>query len=271
MINNIDRRLKEIAAERRPALMAHAVIGYPTLEESKRLVRAMEEVGVDLVELQIPFSDPLADGPTIQRACEQSLASGVKVGDAFKIAAELSEETSLPLLFMTYYNIVYKYGVDKFCSDARAAGIAGLIVPDVPLEAAEHEGFAAAYKRHMLHNIVTLAPTSTEERIEKNGVVATGFVYCMSRQGVTGAHQALDPELDIYLRRVRQHIKLPLAVGFGISDKDRLRSVAPFADIIVVGSAIIDEMAKAGTGKAVSAAIKLVSTLTTEVRATARD
>ncbi len=262
MVNDIDARLQQISLENRPALMAHAVVGYPDLATTKKLVVGMEGAGVDLVELQIPFSDPLADGPTIQQACEQALASGTKVADAFAIAAELSKATTIPLLFMTYYNIVYKYGVEKFCKDAAKAGISGIIVPDAARESAEHEGLLAACERYSLYNIVTLAPTSTPERIAKNAAIAQGFIYCMSRQGVTGTKQGFDEELEPYLRRVRERTNVPLAVGFGVSSLERLRTVAPYADIVVVGSAIISELSAHGLG----AATNFVNKMAREVR-----
>lgn len=252
MVNDIDARLQQISLENRPALMAHAVVGYPDMTTTKKLVIAMEDAGVDMVELQIPFSDPLADGPTIQQACELALDNGTRVADAFAAAAEISGTTTIPLLFMTYYNIVYNYGVEKFCKDAAKAGVSGVIVPDTARESAEHEGLLAACERYNLCNIVTLAPTSTPERIAKNAAIAQGFIYCMSRQGVTGTAQGFDDEIESYLERVRKRTSVPLAVGFGVSSVERLRVVAPYADIVVVGSAIINELSAHGLGAATS-------------------
>jgi tryptophan synthase alpha subunit len=240
MQNKIDDKLTELRIAGRTGLMTHVVIGYPTLEKTVQLVKTMEQAGVDFVELQIPFSDPLADGPTIQRACERALAAGTKVSDAFAIAKKLSAEVRIPLLFMAYFNTVYKYGIERFCADARAAGISGLIVPDAPLEAAQHEAYLQSCSSHNLHNIITLAPTSTDDRLAKNASIASGFVYCMSRQGVTGTHLGIDPAMQSYLDRVRQHITVPLAVGFGIANRKRLEIVVPYCDIAVVGSAILD-------------------------------
>lgn len=242
MANRIAEKLAELKAQKRPGLMTHTVIGYPNLETTVNLVQDMEAAGVDLVELQIPFSDPLADGPTIQRACEAAIENGTKVSDAFKVAKKLSKTTQLPLLFMTYYNIIYKYGVEKFCADAAEAGINGLIVPDAPLEVAEREGLAESCSKYGLYNIAVLAPTSTDRRLHKNAK-AQGFVYCMSRQGVTGAKQGFDPELGHYLKRVRKHLSVPIALGFGISSRERVQAVLPHTDIAVIGSAVIDIIA----------------------------
>jgi tryptophan synthase alpha chain len=243
MANRIDERLAVLAAGRRKGLMTHVVVGYPSLASTSALIQAMDEAGADFIELQIPFSDPLADGPTIQSACEAAIERGARVRDAFTIAAKCSGQVQAPLLFMAYANTVYRYGIEAFCRDAAGAGIAGLIVPDLPAEAAEHEGYLQACLRHGLHNIVTLAPTSTSDRLAVNASVANGFVYCMSRQGVTGARLGLAPDIQAYLQRVRGRLTVPMAVGFGISDRARLEQVLPYCDVATVGSALIDRLA----------------------------
>jgi tryptophan synthase alpha chain len=248
MANKIDERLDSLLAGQRKGLMTHVVVGYPTLDSTLPLLVAMDEAGVDFIELQIPFSDPLADGPTIQSACEAAIAGGTRVRDAFAIAAQAAAKVQAPLLFMAYANTVYRYGVEAFCRDAAQAGISGTIVPDLPAEAAEHEGYLDACRRHGLHNIVTLAPTSTDERMTKNATVASGFVYCMSRRGVTGTQLGLAPDLQAYLQRVRGHLSVPMAVGFGISDRSRLEQVLPYCDIATVGSALIDRLGELATG-----------------------
>lgn len=261
MPNKIDTKLAELRAAGRKGLMTHVVIGYPSLADTVELVVTMESSGVDFVELQIPFSDPLADGPTIQRACEASLERGTRVQDAFAVARELEGKVQIPLLFMAYFNTVFKYGVQRFCADAAAAGVAGLIVPDVPLEAAEHEGFLAACQQYGLHNIVTLAPTSTVKRLEANNTIASGFAYCMSRQGVTGTQSGLAPDIAAYLARVRKHVTVPLAVGFGIGDRERLAMVLPHCDIAVIGSALIDRIATSHNTKPTRVARDFIASL----------
>ncbi|MBI2430923.1 MAG: tryptophan synthase subunit alpha [Candidatus Levybacteria bacterium] len=220
--------------------MAHLVVGYLSLEKTISIVKAMEKAGADFVELQIPFSDPLADGPTIMRACENSLANGTKVKDAFAVAQKLSKEVAIPLLFMAYYNTVFKYGVEKFCRDAKKAGITGLIVPDMSIEEESCEHFLQFCKKYSLHNIQVVSPSSTNERLKKNAKVANGFVYVTARQGVTGARAQLDKNLISFLKRVRQYFAIPIAVGFGISKKEHLKVLKGHADIAIVGSAIID-------------------------------
>ena len=243
MANRIDERLAALTAAGRKGLMTHVVVGYPSLASTGALILAMDEAGADFVELQIPFSDPLADGPTIQSACEAAIARGSRVRDAFTTAAESAARVQAPLLFMAYANTVYRYGVESFCRDATEAGISGLIVPDLPAEAAQHEDYLDACRRHGLHNIVTLAPTSTDERMAKNAAVASGFVYCMSRQGVTGTQLGLAPDIQAYLERARGHLTVPMAVGFGVSDRTRLEKVLPYCDIATVGSALIELLA----------------------------
>ena len=167
-MNSIDQKLQQIRNEKRLGLMTHVVVGYPTLPETEKIVELMVKTGVDMVELQIPFSDPLADGPTIMKACEKSLENGTKVKDAFGLASRLTKKISIPLLFMAYFNNVFQYSTKKFCQDAKKAGISGLIVPDIPLEEEEKEHFTAYCEEFGLHAIRVISPASTDERLKKN-------------------------------------------------------------------------------------------------------
>lgn len=239
-MSKIEQQLKKIKQQNRLGLMTHVVIGYPSLEETEKVVLAMAEEGVDFIELQIPFSDPLADGPTIMRACEQSLERGTKVKDAFALAKKLASQVEIPLLFMAYYNTVFKYGVKKFCDDAKKVGISGLIVPDMPLEEEGTEGFGKACESCDLVQIRVLSPASTEERIIKNSKCGEGFVYLTSRQGTTGASTSLDPKLVDNIKRLKKHFSIPVAVGFGISTPEHIASLKGHADIAVVGSKVLD-------------------------------
>ena len=187
-------------------LMTHVVIGYPTLNDTIKLVKTMAENGVDFIELQIPFSDPLADGSIIMRACEKSLENGTKVADAFMVMKKLSSQVAIPLLFMAYYNNVFKYGVEKFCRDAEDAGAYGLIVPDMAIDEESEEHFLENCKKYSLHNIQVISPASTDDRLEKNDEVANGFVYCTARQGITGTQDQLHPDLISYLKKSKKNI-----------------------------------------------------------------
>lgn len=239
-MNKIDEKIREIEKSKSLGLMTHVVVGYPSLDATISLVKLMAKSGVDFVELQIPFSDPLADGPTIMKACEASLKNGTKVKDAFEIAKKLSKEVKIPLLFMAYYNTVFKYGTKRFCEDAKKIGISGLIVPDMSLEEESEEHLNKYCQENGLYNIRVLSPASTKERIQKNAKTAKGFVYCTARQGTTGTQQGLDPKVINYLEQVREESKVPIAVGFGISTPEHIKMIKPLADIAVVGSKVID-------------------------------
>lgn len=221
-------------------LMTHVVVGYPSLEKSEKLVREMIKAGVDMVELQIPFSDPVADGPTIMHANEAALKQGVTVDDAMVMMQRLSG-LGRPLLFMGYYNTVFRYGVKRFVHNAKVAGARGLIIPDIPPEEETYEGFLAACKKENMDSIRVLSPASSKERIAINAKVGSGFLYCVSRYGVTGAFGQLSPNLKNYLARVRKISHLPIAVGFGISEPGQVEALKGHADIAVVGSAVLEK------------------------------
>ena len=239
-MNLIDKQLEKIKDENRLGLMTHVVVGYPSLKVTESLVKVMEDAGVDFIELQIPFSDPLADGPTIMKACEKSLQNGTKVKDAFELANRLSKQIKIPLLFMAYYNTVFKYGTKKFCDDAKEVGISGLIIPDIPLEEEHQEHFIKYCKEAGLKNIRVISPISTIDRLEKNAEVVDGFVYCTARQGITGAKEELDPNIASFLEDVKKLFRIPVAVGFGISKREHLNQLSSHADIAVIGSALIE-------------------------------
>lgn len=241
-MNNINAQLQKLKNEKRLGFMTHVVVGYPSLPETEKLVLMMDKIGIDLIELQIPFSDPLADGPTIMKACEDSLKKGTKVKDAFNLAKKLSKKISAPLLLMAYYNTVFKYGVEKFCKDANDAGISGLIVPDMPIEEEENEHFFANCEKYGLTHIHVISPASNKERLIKNKKIAKGFIYATARQGITDAKKGLDPKIAAYLKEVKSVFDIPVAVGFGISSRERVNMIAPFANIAVVGSAVLDIM-----------------------------
>lgn len=238
-MNTIKAQVAAIKREKRVGLMTHVVVGYPSLRVSGEIVRAMAEAGADFVELQIPFSDPLADGPTIMKACEAALAKGVRTRDAINLMQKLSSSLSIPLLFMAYYNTIYKYGVERFCRDATASGAAGLIIPDLPIEEEHAEHFFHHAKKHGLPVIKVISRVSTDHRLALNAASAEGFVYCTARQGTTGVRSTIAPELDSFLKRVRKKFKIPIAVGFGISKRSQVQTISRYAKIVVVGSAIM--------------------------------
>ena len=224
--------------ERRTALIPFLTSGYPTLRQSEELILATIRGGADIVEIGVPFSDPLADGATVQRTSQVALANGVRLADCLKLVFRLrAAGVTTPLVFMGYYNPILQYGIETFASDAAAAGLDGAIVPDLPAE--ESDDLLAAFRRHGRDLIFILAPTSTEARIEDVAERATGFVYCVSLTGVTGGRRVL-PDLSTYLHRVRSRINLPIAIGFGISTPEHVRQVGDVAEGAVIGSALID-------------------------------
>jgi len=227
-------------------LMTHVVIGYPSLDDTIEIVKKMADCGVDMVELQIPFSDPLADGPTIMQANDYALANGVKLTDCFAVMKRLSNEVSVPLLFMGYYNTVLHYGTERFCAKAKSVGATALIIPDIPVDEEIHEGFMAACEKNHLFHIQLLSPSSSDDRIKINAKHQRGFVYCTSRVGTTGTDQQLAPELKSFLTRVKKYITVPIAVGFGITNSDQIHALTGYADIAVVGSALIQHFNQSG-------------------------
>jgi len=227
-------------------LMTHIVIGYPSLEASHSIVDAMVSAGVDLMELQIPFSEPIADGPVILKANQDALAKGVKVKECLAFARETARRYDIPFLLMTYYNILYKYGVVQFAQTMKEYQIRGAIVPDLPPE--EGEEYLNAMASHDLAPIFIYAPTTTAQRMDRIARHAKGFIYCVARKGVTGAHTDFSRELGTYLGRCRRATDLPLALGFGVKDRSDVAFLRGKADIAVIGTQTIRIVEEKGIG-----------------------
>jgi len=225
------------AFQKRKSLIAYITVGYPDIETTLRLVPLLEENGVDIIELGIPFSDPLADGVTIQNASYQALQNGVTPEVCLSVAALLKEKISIPMVFMGYYNPIYNYGLTKFCQKCATAGVSGFIIPDLPPGEAQDIDFAATEAG--LDIIFLLAPASTDERIKLVAAKSRGFIYLVSHSGVTGATANLPADLSSFVNRVRKTARQPLAVGFGISTPEQAQNIAKFSDGIIVGSRIL--------------------------------
>ena len=230
-------RITSVFRPNHKALIAYLTVGYPDIETTRKAASLLSDSGVDIIELGIPFSDPLADGATIQKASYQALRQGVTPQVCLEVASRLRREIATPLVFMTYYNPVFNYGLETFCRDCAGAGINGLIIPDLPPE--EGNELEAAARQHNLDLIYLLAPTSPAERIATIAERSRGFIYLVSLAGVTGARQTLPPELESFIRRVRQKAGQPLCVGFGISSPEQAGRVARVADGVIVGSRLI--------------------------------
>jgi tryptophan synthase alpha chain len=221
----------------RKALIAYITVGYPDIETTPDIAVALAENGCDIIELGIPFSDPLADGATIQKSSYRALLNGTTPQACLEAAAEIRRRIATPLAFMTYYNPILNYGLDSFCGRCAKAGVNGLIVTDLPPEeGGELEIFT---QKHKLDLIYLLAPTSTNDRIAEVAERSRGFIYLVSLTGVTGARDTLSPELEGFVKRVRKKAKQPLCVGFGISTTEQAQRVASVADGVIVGSRLI--------------------------------
>jgi tryptophan synthase alpha chain len=230
-------QITSILSQDHKALIAYITVGYPSIEDTLKMVPILASSGCDIVELGIPFSDPIADGVTIQRASFHALQNGVTPKVCLEVAKELSQKTQIPLVFMTYFNPVFSYGLEKFCSACASSGVSGLIIPDLPLE--EGSELETITQRQGLDLIYLLAPTSTKERIELVAQKSRGFIYLISVTGVTGARDSLPTDLEVFVARVKQIAKQPLCVGFGISTPEQAKRVAGIADGVIVGSRII--------------------------------
>lgn len=244
-----------VRSQQRLALIAYLTAGYPSLDATPALVEAVARAGADMVELGIPFSDPLADGPTIQATAQAALKQGVTVGRVLEVARAARQRTAVPLLIMTYVNPVLAFGVDAFCRQAAQAGIDGLIVPDLP--PAEAGELRAAAQRAGLDLVFFVAPTSTPARIASACAAATGFIYCVALTGVTGARDRLDPAVLPLVRSVRAQTSLPVVVGFGLSRREHLDALRGVADGAIVASALLDAI-REEPADAVGAAARFV-------------
>ena len=226
-----------LKAENRSGFIAYIVAGDPHLETTRALVPELERRGVDLIELGVPFSDPMADGIPNQEGAQRALKNNVSLADVLNLVADLRTETQIPLVLMTYFNPVYRYGLERFVERAKEAGVDGVIAVDLPPEE------ASEYKQLMdsrgLDTIFLVSPTSRDDRIRLISSCTTGFVYYVSSMGVTGERERLTDTIDAKVRQIRSHTSSPVAVGFGISRPDQVREVAGYADAVVVGSAIV--------------------------------
>ncbi|ADL13368.1 tryptophan synthase subunit alpha [Acetohalobium arabaticum] len=241
-MNRIEEKFKQLKKQEETALMPYITAGDPTLGFTKKLIKEFEASGVDMIELGVPYSDPLADGPTIQQAAQRALSAGADLEQIFGLIEEVRTEVEIPIILMGYYNSFYKYSLQEVVSKAEEVGVDGLIIPDLPPEEAEEvEKFKNG---DQLSSIFLLAPTSSEERMELVNQQSDGFIYCVSTLGVTGARNKLSSQLQGFLARVRQHSDQPLAVGFGISAPKQAAQVAKYAEGVIVGSAIIDRIAE---------------------------
>jgi tryptophan synthase alpha chain len=242
-VNRIDTAFERARAEGRVGLFPYLTAGYPALDATERLAEAAVKAGADGLEFGVAFSDPLADGATMQRASEVALANGASLAWTLERVQRLRSRLDVPLVLMTYYNPVHHYGIDKFVEDAVSVGVDGIIVPDLP--SIEAGPLAQAAEPRDLYVIQMVAPTTTNDRLSEVGRSARGFVYCVSLLGTTGVRSQLSDRLPEFMTNVRAHVPTPLLVGFGIARPEHIAAVRPYADAVVVGSSIADLLGRA--------------------------
>jgi tryptophan synthase alpha chain len=253
MTTRITARFGKLRDSGEMGLIPYLTAGDPSLAATESFVLALAAAGADVIELGVPFSDPVADGPTIQRAIERSLAAGTTLRGVLDLVRSLRAKTEVPLMLFSYYNPVLQMGLDRFAAEAAAAGADGALITDLTPE--EAGDYRAAMRKHDLDTIFLAAPTSTDERLARIAEVSSGFLYVISRTGVTGAKDTLPDDLPALIRRTRRATRLPIAVGFGVSLPVHVSLLGGLADAAVVGSALVEEIERAASVDAASQAL----------------
>lgn len=239
-MTRIEKQFAKLRSEKRKAFIPYLTAGDPSLEATRDLVFAMEKAGADVIELGVPFSDPIADGPVIQRATERALANGVTLEKVLAVAKEIRKKSEIPLLLFSYFNPLLNHGLERLAKDAVASEIDGVLATDLTIE--ESDKFVRIMRAANLNTVFLAAPTSSPERMKKIAAASTGFLYAVSRTGITGEQQRLASDLKDFLATLRVHTTAPIAVGFGISKPEHVRAIWAEADGAVVGSAIVKQI-----------------------------
>ncbi|MBF0489387.1 MAG: tryptophan synthase subunit alpha [Candidatus Omnitrophica bacterium] len=259
-MNRIDLTFKSLREQKKKAFIAFITAGDPDLKTTHDLVLAFEKAGVDIIELGVPFSDPMADGPTIQASSMRALQKGTSLTKVLDLVKSLRTQTQIPIALMTYTNIIFHYGDEKFVKDAKACGVDGIIIPDLPVT--EAHVLTTAAKKADLSTVFFIAPTTSDERAKQIADASSGFIYYVSITGVTGARQATPVTTFKHLKKIKTFITKPVCVGFGISTAEQVKSVSKVADGVIVGSAIVKEILKYSNDKnLVSKVAKFVQSL----------
>src|SRR5215471_17456037 len=252
--NRISRRFADLRASGEMGVVAYITAGDPDVAATLKFVLALAEAGADVIELGVPFSDPLADGPTIQRASERALESGTTLRGVLGLVREIRNSSQVPLVLFSYYNPILQMGLEEFATAASSAGADGVLVTDLTPE--EANDYLRIMRSHQLDTIFLAAPTSNDERLQKISAASSGFLYLISRTGVTGAKDALPDDLPSLLRRTRNFTSLPVAVGFGISLPGHVSVLGGLADAAVVGSALVSDIEKSASVDAACTALR---------------
>ena len=236
-MTRIQQKFDQLKHQGKKAFIPYITLGDPSLEASVEIVLELARAGADVIELGIPFSDPLADGPVIQRASERALQRGFTLRAGLRTVGEIRKQTEVPFLLFSYYNPLFAYGLEQLAQDGKASGIDGVLITDLSVE--EAAGPVGLLKEAALDTVFLAAPTSTDERIEKIARFSSGFIYAVSRTGVTGAQKSISDEVRPLIERIRRHSALPVAVGFGISEPSQVVEICRQTDGAVVGSALV--------------------------------
>jgi tryptophan synthase alpha chain len=249
----------------KPGLVAYLTAGDPDLKTTCAIALAAIDAGADVIELGVPFSDPLADGPVIQRASERAVARGTRLTDVLELAKDLrAARPDAGLVIFTYFNPILRFGLEKFCATAEDAGVDGVLVTDMIVEEADE--YLAHLERHNLAPIFLAAPTSPDARLERIAAASKGFVYAISRVGITGTQQSLTADAESLVKRLRRYTDLPIAVGFGVSNAEHFATVGEFADAAVIGSALVATIERSEPAEAPSSIARFIQDLTTPAR-----
>lgn len=242
-MNRIDERFSQLKKENKKALITFLTVGDPDIETSEQAILAMQEEGVDLVELGVPFSDPAADGPTIQRADERALVAGTDIFKVFDLVQKIRDKVKIPMVFLLYYNVIVQYGTEEFFKRCADTGIDGLIIPDLPYE--EGDEIKEYTEKYGVYQINLVSPTS-KGRIEEIAKNSKGFLYCVSSLGVTGEKSAFKTDFDDFAGTIKKYSDIPACVGFGISNSEHVRELKKYFDGVIVGSAVVKALADKG-------------------------
>lgn len=259
------KRTRRISFATKPALVAYVTCGDPNIDATREIVLAACRAGADVIELGVPFSDPVADGPVIQRASERALKQGTSLEDVLQLAAEVRKQTDAGLIVFTYLNPMLRFGMERFCAEAAKAGVDGALIIDLTVE--EASSYRRAMAAHNLATIFLAAPTSPDQRLKAIAQAGQGFVYAVSRTGITGTQKQLAADAQGLVKRIRKFTSLPVAVGFGISNAQQFAEVGQFADGVVVGSAIV-QLIEQNPGKEAQAVESFVRGLKSGVKNT---
>lgn len=239
-MNRIDKKFQELKKKNKKALIVYLTVGYPNVATTERLVIELSKAGVDIFELGMPFSDPLADGPVIQAASAFALKQHINLDSVFSLTKRLRDKINNPIVTMGYYNPILSYGLERFVKSARLSGLDGAIVPDLPIEEAKE--LRVILRKNKLHLIDFIAPTTDSSRIRQIAKVSKGFIYYVSLTGVTGARNTLPKDISDKLSYLKKFAETPVCVGFGISQREQFKAIAKFSDGAIVGSAIIKKI-----------------------------